>query len=155
MKLKILFFVAFFTIFPCVKVNAIDNIINDEKYVTVGSVDVPPLNVDIVWGAMEFTLIEETNYVWKDNTKTYELEPLKYSWIANNNYINISNNSYRDIKINLTYNSLNNYVVGVFNKEKEIIKKNNSMRFELNLSGKINNEENKVIRVGSIDLLIS
>jgi len=155
MKYKILLFVAFLAIFPCAKVNAVNNIKNEEKYVTVGSVDVPPLNVDVVWGAMEFTLIEETNYVWKDNTKTYELEPLKYSWIANNNYINISNNSYRDIKINLTYNSLNNYVVGVFNKEKEIIKKNNSMRFELNLSGKINNEENKVIRVGSIDLLIS
>lgn len=156
MKLKLLLIISFLTIFPIIKVSANSNIINEEKTnVTVGSVDVVPLNVDIEWGAMEFTLNEETSYVWKDSTKTYEFEPLKYSWIANNNYINVSNKSYKDIEVNLMYNSLYDNIDGYFNKEKETITKNKSIRFELNLSGKITDKEIKVIKVGTIDLLIS
>ena len=155
MKFKILLLLSFLTFFPIILVNA-NNIIKEEEInVTVGNVDVAPLNVDIEWGAMEFTLKEATNYVWKENSKTYEFEPVKYSWIANNNYINISNNSYQDINVNLVYNSLYDNIGGYFNKEKETIKKNDSVRFELNLSGKITNNDNKVVKVGTIDILIS
>ena len=154
MKFKVLLFVT--VLLFCVKVNAVSNTMREEnRNVTVGSVDVPVLEVDITWGAMEFTLNEETNYVWKDSTKTYELAPPTYSWTANNNYIDVTNNAYKDIEVSLVYNSSYSNVEGSFNKAKETILRNNNMRFELNLSGTITNAENNIIRVGSIDLLIS
>ncbi len=154
MKFKVLFLTVLVVLFSTIKVNAA-TIKEENRNVTVGSVDVPVLEVDITWGAMEFTLNEETNYVWKDSTKTYELAPLTYSWTANNNYIDITNNAYKDIEVSLVYNSSYSNVEGSFNKAKETILRNNNMRFELNLSGTITNAENNIIRVGSIDLLIS
>ncbi len=157
MKFKVLLFATMLLLlFSGVRVNAASNAIKEEnKNVTVGSVDAPTLAVDITWGAMEFTLNEETNYEWKDSTKTYELVAPTYSWTANNNYIEVTNNSYTNIEVSLIYNSLYNNVAGYFNKERETITINNNMRFELNLSGTITNAENNIIRVGSIDLLIS
>ncbi len=154
MKYKILLLVTLLLLFSSVKVNA-TTIKEENRNVTVGDIDVPTLAVDITWGAMEFTLNEETNYVWKDSTKTYELAPLTYSWTANNNYIDVTNNSYKDIEVSLVYNSSYSNVEGSFNKTRETILRNNNMRFELNLSGTITNAENNIIRVGSIDLLIS
>lgn len=156
MKFKVLLFIALFVTFSCVKVNAASNTIKEENQnVTVGNVEVPVLEVDITWGNMEFILNEETNFVWKNSTKTYELEPLTYSWTANNNHINIKNNSYKDVKVDFIYNSLYANIEGNFNKKSEIIKRNDNMRFELNLSGKITNGDNNTIKVGSIELLIS
>ena len=154
MKFKVLFLTVLVVLFSTVKVNAA-TIKEENRNVTVGSVDVPVLEVDITWGTMEFTLNEETNYVWKDNTKTYELAPLTYSWTANNNYIDVTNNTYKDIEVSLVYNSSYSNVEGSFNKARETILRNNNTRFELNLSGTITNSENNIIRVGSIDLLIS
>lgn len=156
MKYRIMLIVVLLIVIPVLKVNAATNNIKEESAnVTVGEVDVPVLNVEVTWGAMEFTINEETNYLWKDNTKTYELEPLNYSWISNDNYIDVKNKSYRNIEVNLKYNSLYDKIEGTFNKQREIIAKNNNMRFELILSGQINNTENGVIEAGSINLSIS
>lgn len=156
MKSKIILLIILSILFSSVEVNAAGKTIEEEnKNVVVGDVEVPALEVDITWGAMEFTLNEENNYVWEESTKTYELAPNTYSWTANNNYVDVTNHSYRDIEVSLVYNSLLNNVEGYFNSTREIIKKNNNMRFELNLSGTITNIENNIIKVGSIDLLVS
>ena len=156
MKIKVLFFAALLLVLSSTNVVAASNIIKEENTsVIVGDVDVPVLNVDVAWGTMEFTLNDEINYIWMDDTKTYELAPHTYSWTANNNYIDVSNYSYKDIEVSLIYNSSYNNVGGYFNKERETIRKNNNMRFELNLSGTITNADNDIIKVGTIDLLIS
>ena len=156
MKLKMLLLVfTLMILFSNIDVASAGNIIKEEnKNVTVGDVELSVFEVNIIWGTMEFTLNEEMNYVWEDTTKTYELVSPTYSWIVSNNYIDITNNSHRNIKISLVYNSLYNNIQGSFNKARETIAVNNNTHFELNLSGSINTDNN-IVKVGTVDLLIS
>ncbi len=138
--------------FPIISIYALeDKVIT----VTVGEVDVPVYNVTVTWESMEFTYNEQINYIWDNVTHTYELKESTYYWDNRNNNINIINKSSYSIDVALKYNSVNEDVVGNFNKSNATIFSGGSMDFELILDGKLLSNNTNYVKVGTIELMIS
>lgn len=152
MKKSIMIF--YFILFACLSFN-VSALKEETATVTVGEVEVPVYNVETSWGKMEFTYNEQINYIWNNTLHVYEEGNSTYKWIGTDNYIDITNKSYKPIDVELSYSSLNDDVNGSFDKTKSIINKNENMRFTLTLDGKLSNNNVEYTRVGMINLSIS
>ena len=145
----------FFTIIliSCIAIN-VSALEQQQATVKVGDVDVPIFNVETSWGKMQFTYNEQINYNWDSNTHTYELEESTFQWVGTDNYIDINNKSYDSIKVELSYDSINEKVSGSFDKSAATISKDESLRFTLTLDGELSNNSTEYVKVGTINLVI-
>lgn len=151
MKNKILILIGLLLCFT-INVYALD----DENIdVTVGEVDVPVYNVEVSWDSMEFTYNEQVNFIWDNNSHTYELHESTYKWLASNNNINVKNKSSNPIKIQLNYKKINENIIGNFNMSDATIYSGVSMDFKLTLDGELSPSNTDYIKVGTIELNIS
>lgn len=151
MKRLIMIFLGLLTIGSYINVYALET---HQAPVIVGEVEVQVYNVETTWGKMEFTYNEQINYEWNSNTNTYELTTSTYKWSGTDNFIEINNKSTKSIDIELNYNSINNDITGIFDKNKATIKADENMRFVLELDGELVNKETEFVKVGLINLLI-
>lgn len=151
MKQKLLILLLLF----CPIMMGYTNIDKESIDVTVGNVDVPIYNLEVSWGPMEFTYQETINYVWDNNTHTYELSKSTYKWNTSNNTIDINNKSTIPVNINLQYISINENVNGNFDISKITIKPNEKIISKLVLDGKISSNNTNYIKVGTINLNVA
>lgn len=139
-------------IFSTISVYAIEN---KEIYVTVGEVDAPVYNVEIFWESMQFSYIEQVNYIWDNESKTYNLGESTFVWSNSNNKINIFNKSTYSINARLDYVGINNNIIGVFDTNNASLSPGTSKYFRLNLEGSLPSNYNTYTKVGTIELKIS
>ena len=123
--------------------------------VIVGTVETPVYNVEVTWGSMEFTYNETINYVWDNNTHSYELSTSTYKWNTSNNIIDIQNKSAFPVNINLKYTSINENIDGNFDISETTIESNRNVKSKLILDGELSPSNNSYIKVGTINLKIS
>ena len=122
--------------------------------VKVGNVEVPVYNVETSWGMMQFTYNEQINYEWDVENHVYELADSTYKWVATDNYIDVNNKSHKGIEVELSYNNIDNQVLGQFNESKRTIDTNEKVRFTLTLDGKLTNNSTEYVKVGLINFTI-
>lgn len=150
MNKKILFLLPIFSLF------ILGNTIKEESIsITVGEVDAPVYNMEVVWDKMEFNYFETINYIWNTNTHIYELSESTYKWNSSENNVSIKNNSYMSVNVELTYSSINKEVTGKFNIPKTTIESGKSITSKLTLDGKLSETNTSYTKVGSINLKIS
>lgn len=123
--------------------------------VKVGEVTPPIYNIEISWDSMEFIYQETINYIWDNNTKSYELVDPTYKWNTVNNNINIKNKSNIIVNIELKYISDYENVEGNFDISKTIIKQNENVTSKLTLDGELSSNNSDYVNVGTINLVIS
>ena len=152
MKKRILFVLI---LVGCLFINVSAAIKDESVDVVVGEVDSPVYAVDITWGKMEFIYTEQVNYVWNNDSHTYELGTSTFNWVAKDNYVDVNNKSFTKINIELEYVSLKNNINGVFDVSNKEIASNTNNRFTLTLNGKLDNSILNYTKVGSINLKIS
>jgi len=151
MKNKILLLIVIF-IFSIVNVYALD----DEKIsITVGDVDVPVYNVEVYWDSMEFSYNEQVNFVWNNETYTYELEESTYYWSNSNNSVDIFNKSSYSMNVELDYIVIDQDISGSFDIDKAKLTPGSQKNFKLNLNGELSTDDTDYIKVGTIELSIS
>lgn len=104
---------------------------------------------DVSWGSMNFNYIEEEKFILNEHTNEYE-RVINNSWVCEENFIDITNDSTFAISILLTYNSVIDSVSGEFKDNSFKLEKNENKKTYLNLNGSLNNEVNEYINVGNI-----
>lgn len=88
----------------------------EAKY--IDSVDTPTIyNVDVSWGAMEFTYTVSGTKTWNAETHTYTVSTSD-EWTASGNEITVTNHSNTAVKAEFTYEAKNghNTVTGSFSE---------------------------------------
>ena len=89
---KNIFFISLI-LFCCLFINvyALGDGDSTSATVKVGDVDATVYKMETTWGKMEFTYVEQINYVWDNSTHTYDIGESTYKWINNDNWDNRSN----------------------------------------------------------------
>lgn len=150
MNKKILFLLPIFSLF------IMGNTIKEESIsVTVGEVDAPVYNMQVTWNKMEFTYVETINYIWDNNSHTYDLSDSTYKWSSEENMVTIKNNSAMSVNIELEYAGINKEITGQFDISEATINSNKSINSKLTLGGKLSETNTSYTKVGSINLKIS
>ena len=127
---------------------------NETITVTVGDIDAPVFNINVSWDSMEFKYVEQKNYIWSEEDKSYILGESTYEWNTSNNSLNITNNSHCSVLINLNYKSLTESINGSFDISKYTMKSKETKKFKLTLDGNLTKNNTDYIKIGTIELAI-
>lgn len=154
MKKKI-FFISLI-VFSClfINVNALGDGDSSSATVKVGDVDATVYKMETTWGKMEFTYIEQINYLWDSDSHTYYVGESTYKWVNEDNYIDVVNKSYLPVEVELVYTSLNENIEGTFDVSKVKLLNDEKNRFVLTLNGKLDNNVGYQ-KVGLINIRLS
>lgn len=123
--------------------------------VIVGNVETPVYNIETIWGEMEFTYVEQINYIWNDETHEYTKGTNTNKWISEENYVDINNKSNQSINVEMSYTKTNSNITGTFDISKATIEPNSKERFTLVLGGKLENNNTEYQKIGFIYYKIS
>lgn len=146
--LLILFFAAF------INVKAVDINIST-KDATVGNVDKNDyVNVDLIWGNMNFIYYEDNKFIWNNVNNDFELVT-SYYWKNMDNSLKVTNFSSKILNINLSYKSLLNDISGKFNNNNFVIKHNENIATYLELFGSLNKNITDYTKIGIITIDIN
>ena len=132
----------------------------------VDSVDTTTVyNVDVSWGAMEFTYTVSGTKTWNPETHTYEVST-SGAWTASGNEIAVTNHSNTGIKADFTYAKATGFdtVTGTFSQSslslptadgKAVNDATLTKKNALTLGGTLSSDKTALTRVGKVTVKIS
>ena len=132
----------------------------------VDSVDTTTVyNVDVSWGAMEFTYTVSGTKTWNPETHTYEVST-SGAWTASGNEITVTNHSNTGIKADFTYAEATGFdtVTGSFTQNSFTLPSAEGKAISdaaligktaLTLGGTLSSDKTALTRVGKVTVKIS
>ena len=132
----------------------------------VDSVDTTTVyNVDVSWGAMEFTYTVSGTKTWNPETHTYEVST-SGAWTASGNEITVTNHSNTGIKADFTYAEATGFdtVTGSFTQNSFTLPSAEGKAISdaaligktaLTLGGTLSSDKTPLTRVGKVTVKIS
>lgn len=112
-------------------------------------------DIEIKWDNIQFTYEQKEEYIYDETNHEYKLKR-ENNWLSQTNKIDLINNSYSDVKVNLKYNKINkdeDFKI-IFSQNNFLLKQNEKAFVNLDIDGKMEQKPSDFLTVGNVSILL-